>query len=495
MKAKLNILMVFPEVAPFARTGEIGDVGGALPKALKDMGHDVRVITPQYRSINERKYVLRDVIRLQNIDIKLGSKKVTIDVKSAFIPNSKVQVYFIDYKPFFFREGLYSNASTGKSFPDNDKRFILFSKGALKTLNKLQWQPDVIHCNDWQSGLIPFFLKTIYKDDPFFKKTFTLFTVHDLNSQGDFDRQCFDSMAEGEDTIFPEEEIQHNGRVSFLKAGIVYADSVNTIRENYSQKDLPERTDQDLLKEVSQWRKDKIHHIANGIDYSIWNPESDSLIQKSYTLGDLKDKEENRRALLENQGLPFVPDVPIVGILSDFSDQAGLDLLRTVLDDMMKMNIYFIFLGNADKSLLQFLKKNQKKYTKRFSIISSDDDALVHLFVAGTDILLFPSVSRAMETSRFFCLKYGTVPVVFKPKGMTDTIQPFNANTGKGVGFDFQDHNARQLVNTVKKAVRTYGDQKIWLKIMKNSMREDFSWQHSSKRYVQFYNKCIAKRK
>ena len=495
MKGKLNILMVFPEVAPFSRTGEVGDVGGALPKALKDMGHDVRVITPQYRSINERKYVLRDVIRLQNIDIELGSKKVTIDVKSAFIPNSKVQVYFIDYKPFFFREGLYSNASTGKPFPDNDKRFILFTKGLLSTLNKLQWQPDVIHCHGWQSGLIPFFLKTIYKDDSFFKKSFTLFTIHDLHLQGDFDRACLDSMAEGEESDFQNNEIEHNGKVSFTKAGIVYADLVNTIRGSYSRENRSRWEDRDFMEEVLGWRKENIFHVANGIDYSVWNPESDSMIQKTYTIDDLKDKEENKRALLESQGLEYTPEVPVVAMLLDISDQAGLELLRSVFDEMMKIDMYLILLGNADKSLLQFLKKNQKKHAKRLCILTSYDDALIHALVAGADILLFPAVSGSTETSRYFCLKYGTVPVVFRHKGMTDTIQPFNPDTGKGFGFIFQEHNARHFVNTLKKTVRAYGDEKIWVKIMKNGMREDFSWHHASKKYIQLYNKCIAKRK
>ncbi|MCK4830001.1 glycogen/starch synthase, partial [bacterium] len=218
MKRSLKILMVFSEIYPFAKTRDLSDVGGSLPKALKEMGHDVRVITPQYRVTNERKYVLRDVIRLQNINVPMGKKTLCVNVKSAFLPNSKVQVYFIDYKPFYFREGIYNNPKSGVPYSDNDKRFILFSKVVLKTLIKLQWQPDVIHCNDWQSGLVPFFLKTVYKEDPFFSKTYSLFTVHDFECQGNFNLDCKSDIAMDLQGGEFDKGIQLNGKCNFLKA-------------------------------------------------------------------------------------------------------------------------------------------------------------------------------------------------------------------------------------------------------------------------------------
>lgn len=266
MKSKLNILMVFPEIAPFIRTGEVGEVGGSLPKFLKEMGHDVRVITPQYKATNERKYILRDVIRLQNIEVPLGKKSVQINVKSAFLPNSKVQVYFIDYKPFFFREGVYADPKNGKAYVDNDKRYILFSKGVLETLTKLQWQPDIIHCHDWQSGLIPFLLKTKTKNDVFFQKTFSLFTVHDFTEHGNFDRACLSDIGINGDFIFKGSGLDLGGKCSFLKAGIQYADSVNTVSETYAQEIQKNTNNQKGILETLNKRKDKFQGIVNGVD-------------------------------------------------------------------------------------------------------------------------------------------------------------------------------------------------------------------------------------
>lgn len=496
MKGKLKILMVFPEVAPFVKTGEIGDVGGALPKALKEMGHDVRVITPQYRTINERKYILRDVIRLQNIDISLGGENVCIDVKSAFLPNSKVQVYFIDYKPFFFKEGLYADSKSGKNYADNDQRFILFSKGVLKTLIKLQWQPDVIHCHDWQSGLIPFFLETVYRDDPFFGKTFTLFTIHNLNLQGNFNPKCISYMVEDSQSDIPADTIKFQEQCSFLKAGVVYSDIVNATNEKYSQKVAFQLNGKNHGENILLWRKDKaIHSVANGIDYSVWNPELDQLIAETYSISDLDGKEENKQALLKNQGLPVSPKIPVIGMLSHLMDQAGMDLVQNCFNELMKMGVYFIFLGKGDKSFRQSLGQIHKKNTDRVGVNFSHDESLNHLLIAGADILLMSSNHTILESNKLYCLKYGTIPIIYFPKGSEEIIRPFDSETGKGAAFIFKGFDRRQFLKAVKRAVRTFEDQKLWLKIMKNGMREDFSWHHSSKKYIKLYLKCISKKK
>lgn len=495
MKGKLKILMVFSEVAPFAKTGRVGEIGGALPKALKEMGHDVRVITPQYRVTNERKYVLRDVIRLQNIEVPLGKETIQINVKSAFLPNSKVQVYFIDYKPFFFRDGLYSDPKNSKDYSDNDKRFILFSKGVLETLTKLQWQPNVIHCHDWQSGLIPFLLKMVYKDDPFFYKIFSLFTIHNFAFQGNFDPECTSDIGVDGDFVFPRSGLDFHGKCSFLKAGIVYADVINSVSEQYALEAQCSSDSKYGMEEVLKTREASLYNVVNGIDYSVWNPDVDKFIPEKYNINNLSGKEGNKRALLERHGLPFCRKTPIIAMISNLTAQDGLNLVRNAFDDLMRMNIYFILLGAGDKSYHRFFEQMSKKYADRVGINLTYDDSLAHLIEAGADIFLIPSMHGHGGLIPLYSLKYGTVPVVCETEGVTNSVQPFDPETGKGMGFVFHDSDVGHMLKIIKLAVQTFEDRKIWLRIMKNGMREDFSWSVSSKKYVQLYSKCISKKK
>lgn len=495
MKGKLKVLMVFSEVAPFTKTGVLGDVGGSLPKVLKEMDHDVRVITPQYRVINERKYVLRDVIRLQNIEVDLREETLKINVKSAFLPNSKVQVYFLDYKPFFFREGLYTDLKSGKDYQDNDRRFILFSKGVLETLKKLQWQPDVIHCNDWQTGLVPFFLKTIYKKDSFFERTFSLLTIHTFDLQGNFNPACISDMGVDENFSLAKSGIELNGQCSFLKAGITYADMLNTISETYAQEVQSSPEYGFGMGDVLRTREEDFCGVVNGVDYSVWSPDVDSRIPQKYNISDLDGKEENKRILLEKYGLPFFKERAVIAMISQLTEQKGLDFVRDTFKDMMRQDIYFILLGDGDNSYHQFFEQVRKKYPNRVGVNFSFDDSLAHLIEAGADILLMPSKYEPCGLTQLYSLKYGTVPVVRATGGLVDTIRAFDPETGKGTGFLFYDSDAKDMLKVIELAVRTFKDRRTWLRIMKNGMREDFSWRTSAKKYVQLYGKCISKNK
>ena len=304
MKSKLRILFLSSEVSPFAKTGGLADVSRSLPKALFEMGHDVRVMMPKYGPISERKYILREVIRLKKIPIKVGKKGHITNAKSAFIPESKVQVYFLDYKPFFGRPELYVDPKTGKDYADNAERFMLFSKAVLETIKLLHWQPDVIHCNDWQTGMIPWLLKHDYADDEFFQNTKTLFTVHNLAYQGSFDKSIAGKIGLPLNTDDDSEFVIYD-RINFLKTGLVCADGITTVSPTYA-KEI--QSDEELsagLGEVLQERKKDIFGILNGADYSIWNPETDDLIPAKYSANDLASKIENKKALAKAANLPF----------------------------------------------------------------------------------------------------------------------------------------------------------------------------------------------
>jgi len=494
MKGKLNILMVLSEVAPFLRTGDVGELGAGLPKALKDLGHDVRVITPQYRGINERKYILRDVIRLQDIEVPLGNKKIQINVKSAFLPNSKVQVYFLDYKPFFFRQGIYSDTKTGKPFSDNDQRFILFSKGVLKTLTKLQWQPDVIHCHNWQTSLIPFFLSRVKKDDPFFAKTNSLLTIHDFSEQGVFDSSCVKLMDLEETNESEVNNLNFNGKCIFLKTGIVYSNGINTISERYAQDLLGDPKSIKDLQPVLKTKRNRLPSVPYGIDDTVWNPETDSLLNEKYNMRDFEGKTGNKKSVLENYEMGSKDNWPLIAMIATFTENKGVDLVKDALEELLKLDILFILFCKPSSSYQKYFESAQKKYKHRFAVDFSLNDASMHRLFAGADMVLVPSKHESGGFNQLIALQYGSVPIVRETGGLADRVHPFNASTGKGNGFVFKDLKAKPLLKAVKEAVKKYNDPKIWKKIVKNGMREDLSWRNPAKKYIQLYSKCASKK-
>jgi starch synthase len=495
MKSTLKILMAYSEISPFSKTGGLGDVGGALPKALKELGHDVRLITPQYRVVNERKYILREVIRLQNIEIPVGreAQACPINVKSAFLPGTKVQVYFLDYKPFFGREGLYTDPATGKDFPDNAARFALFCRGSLETLKKLQWQPDIIHCNDWQTGLIPFFLKTHYRGDPFYSGICSQMTVHSFAFQGNFGPSWVSKLGLNPSDFYPGSPIENHGQISFLKAGIEYADVINTVSETYARESLSSSEFGCGMEGVLKVRKRDYSGILNGADYQVWDPMKDSRIPKVYGPNTLEAKEENKKALCEQFGLPYDAKRPVVATISRLTDQKGFNLIRDAYEDLMRTGAYYVLLGLGDTAYQRFFEKMKKKYPDQTGINYSFDETLSHLIMAGADMFLMPSSFEPCGLTQLYGLKYGTVPVVRKTGGLADTVEPVDPATGKGTGFVFEKAVPEVMMAALRQAVQTFADKKAWLKIMKNGMKQDYSWAQSARKYVQGYSKCMSK--
>ena len=328
MAKSLNVLFISSEVEPFAKTGGLADVSGALPKSIKQFEHEIRVMMPRYGLIDERKANLHDMARLREIPVPVGTRLFPASVQSSFIADNhtKVQVYFLDSSPLFGRSGIYVHPDSKAEYPDNDERFIFFCRGVLEVLKVMGWQPDIIHCNDWHTGLVPAYLKTVYADDEFYRDTKTVFTIHNMAYQGVFPASAFPKTLLP-DRLFSLDGLEAYGNLNVLKAGLVFADAITTVSEGYAREIMSSDEYGCGLQDVVKTRKDDLVGILNGIDYTVWNPAVDTQIPHRYEPRSLDLKVENKKALLAEMKLPFESEIPVIGMISRLADQKGFDLI------------------------------------------------------------------------------------------------------------------------------------------------------------------------
>lgn len=492
---KLKILFVTSEAVPFVKTGGLADVSAALPKVLTEMGHEVRLIIPKYGAVDERKFKVHDIIRLKDISVKIGDKDVIFSLKSCFLPGvrTRVQIYFLEnYEYFGNRNSLYVDPKTGKDYQDNDERFILLNRAVLEMIIKLGWTPDIIHLNDWQCGLVPAYAKTIYKDSAGFDKLRILFTIHNLAYQGKFPQSSFKKTSLPESLNSEKKGIIHQGKLNFLKSGLLFSNAINTVSETYA---LEIRTKDEFgegLKDVLAKRKDKLFGIVNGIDYNSWNPEKDKLIPFNYSIKNLDKKVENKIYLLERFGLKYDPNIPLIGVISRLYESKGIDLIQKTFNDLMKLNIQFILLGTGDFKYHTFFEKMSFKYSDKFSCYLGFSDELAHLIEAGSDMFLMPSKYEPCGLNQMYSQVYGTIPIVRETGGLADTVQKYNDKTGEGTGFVFKKYEADEMISEIKRAIKVFANKDSWQKLMKNAMKQDFSWNVSAKKYIDLYRKILS---
>ena len=494
MAKPLNVLFVSSEVEPFAKTGGLADVSGALPQTVKQLDHEIRVIMPRYGCINERKSKLHEMLRLKEIPIPVGHRSYSASVKSSFIVNnhSKVQVYFLDNEHLFGRTGLYVHPETNKDYADNDERFIFFCRGVLEVLKKLGWSPDIIHCNDWPTGLIPAYLKTIYHDDPFYKETRSVFTIHNMAYQGIFPHAAFAK------TLLPtglasDDHVLTKGNLNFLKTGLTYADALTTVSEKYAEEISGSEEFGCGLQDVALRRKKDLTGILNGIDYTQWDPTADELIPKRYDSKSYELKAENKKALLTRVKLPFHPSTPVIGIISRLADQKGFDLIGEIMEEMMGLDLQLVVLGTGDKRYHDLFEKAHKRYPDKLAAELVFDNGLAHLIEAGSDMFLMPSRYEPCGLNQIYSLRYGTIPIVRATGGLDDTIDDFDPAKGTGTGFKFTNYDSKELLDVIKRAVHTFADQSAWRKLARSGMAKDFSWEASAKKYIQLYRSLTKK--
>jgi starch synthase len=492
---KLKILFVSSEVFPFVKTGGLADVSSALPQMLSELGHEVRIVIPKYGAVDDRKFKIHEIVRLKDLQVKIGDKDVIFSLKSCFLPGPRVrvQIYFLDNQEYFgSRNSLYIDPKTGKDYTDNDERFILLSRSVMELIIKLGWIPDVIHLNDWQCGLIPAYLKTVYKDQEGFDQFKTLFTVHNLAYQGEFPVTTFKKTGLPKELESVSKGIVHNGKINFMKSGLMFADVINTVSQTYANEIRTKEEYGEGLKDVLAKRKDSLFGIVNGIDKNVWNPEKDKQIPANYSAKNIEEKLTNKKELAERFNLPFDENIPIIGLISRLFDSKGLDLIQKAFADLLKLDVQVVLLGTGDQKYHALFDKMASKYPKKFASYLGFSDELAHLIEAGSDMFLMPSKYEPCGLNQMYSLAYGTVPVVRETGGLADTVIKFNDKNEEGTGFVFKKYDAEEMIKEIKRAVKVFEDKKTWLKIMRAGMKIDFSWDVSAKRYIELYKTILA---
>jgi len=477
----MHIAFAASECVPYSKTGGLADVVGALPPALAALGHQVTVYTPLYRQtkLAQAKTVLRSVT-------------VPFDDRYRFCSivdggtHSGVQFYFVDYPPYFDREALYGTSAG--DYRDNAERFALFSRAVLEA-SKFLGRPDIFHCHDWQTALIPVLLRTVYLEDPAFQDVASVFTIHNMGYQGLFPPEILPLLMLPWD-LFTITKLEFYGNVNLLKGALNFADYVTTVSRKYSQ-EIQTAEYGFGLEGVLRARSSTVTGILNGVDYREWSPESDKYIAARYSGQDLSGKRLCKADLLREFGVSSEDArPPVIGIVSRFAAQKGFDLIAQVMDRLAREEMIVVALGSGDREYQDMFQRLSKQFPQKIAVKIAYDNALAHKIEAGSDMFLMPSKYEPCGLNQIYSLRYGTVPIVRATGGLDDTIENWDPRTQKGTGFKFTGYTGEALLATVRTALQAFQDRSGWEKLMRNGIAKDFSWNASAKEYVRVYERA-----
>ena len=478
----LKVLFLSSEVAPFAKTGGLADVAGALPGALKKLGLDVEVALPFYREVVRGGFSTHEIIK--DLRVPLGKRHYNASIFQT-MADGGVPVYLVEREDMYDRSNLYGDL--WGDYYDNLARFTFFTQAVFKLMEKSDVKADIIHCHDWQTGLIPAFIKGPYSGSDALRGVKSVFTIHNIGYQGIFPAEDFYITGLPASDFFSQEGMEFWGNFSLLKAGIVYSDAITTVSPRYSREIKTSEYGMGM-EGILQSKEESLSGILNGVDYATWNPAVDRHIPVKYASGTLEGKIQCKEALLRETGLSYsIKREPLVCMISRLDLQKGVDLFIKILNEMLKMDIKILILGSGRSEIEDELMKVSKGNEDRFTLRLGFDEALAHRIIAGADIFLIPSRYEPCGLTQMYALKYGTIPVVRATGGLDDTISEHNPRTGKGNGFKFDAYEPEEFLAAVKRAVGLYGDRNKWIKLMRIAMEEDFSWERSAIRYMELY--------
>jgi starch synthase len=489
MSKPLSILFVTSEALPYVKVGGVADVSYSFPLALRDIGHDARIMVPKYGSVSERRNRIHEINRLRDIPIPLGKHSDPATIKSSSInnPRAKVQAYITtSQKHFDSKKGIYNDVKTGKPYPDNHERFIFFSRSVIETCMILGWFPDIIHCNDWQTALIPTLARTTFSKE--FKKTKFVFTIHNFNQQGEFSEKEFDITG-----LNPKvkAELIHKKMINLVKGALIHSDYITTVSTTYAQEILKDKQHSNELNIVLSKYSRKFKGILNGIDTWGWNPQTDAFITKKFASDFNEYKQSNKKSLLNKFGLIYSEDTPVIGMVSRLDELKGIPLLISAIDKLLQENIQMVILGDGIPEIKNKLKDISTKYPKKLKIKFGYDEILAHLIEAGSDMYLMPSELEPCGLNAMYSLAYGSVPIVRATGGLNEIVKEFKPESKKGNGFTFTNYKSTDLINAVKKALTLFKNKNIWDILVQNGMNGDYSWSKSVKKYDEIYRDII----
>jgi starch synthase len=467
----LQVLMVAAEAVPFAKAGGLGDVLGALPRALESLGIRTTLAIPRYRAIDLEKFGFAPV----------GGP----DVHHALVPDSAVEVFLIGNNHYFDRDGIYFDTETGKDYSDQADRWIFFQR-AVMDFFRTRPAPDILHCHDHQTALIPAYLRKFYRDS--FPSTRSVFTIHNMGYQGLFPREAMLRAGFDDAEFYPTSPFEFYGMFNFMKVGITYSDAITTVSETYAREIQSSKEYGYGLEDVLKERSNALIGIRNGIDVELWNPTKDKLIPANYTALDLSGKLKNKHALFDKFGLNKEhPEWPVLAMISRIDIQKGFDLVVSVLDYLLAKDLYFVLLGSGNKETEGYLRTIIERHRGKAGMRFEFDNGSAHLVEAGADIFLMPSKYEPCGLNQMYSLRYGTVPIVRATGGLADTVHEYDPFTGTGTGFCFQEYDPEPFRAAIDRALALWPDRNAWRHLMRNGMQQDFGWKESAKRYVELY--------
>ena len=483
---KLSVCLLASEATPLSKTGGLADVSAALTKYLHSVGHDVRLFTPLYKSIDRVKIGARPLDGLQDFEVPVGAHRYRFSVLQALLPGTPAAVYLFDCPVLFNRATLYTTDA------DEHLRFLAFTRAAFIACQRMNWAPNILHCNDWHTAFGPLFLKALYDTDPLFKGTRSVLTIHNIGYQGAFSATAVGDVGLGPKSYLLHQDELKAGHINPLRHGIMYADAITTVSPTHAREICTDQYGMGLQDSLRQ-RGGALSGILNGVDYDEWDPRRDRHIPKHFDPDTLEVKGELKRELIERLKLTLSPEVPLGGIVSRLASQKGFELMFESLPQIMEWREFgLVVLGNGEPKYEAFFTQLQGKFPGRVHFHRGYDEGLSHWIEAACDLFIMPSLYEPCGLNQMYSLRYGTVPIVRKTGGLADSVEHYNPDTGVGTGIVFNDFNTEALEWGLNTALDLYAAPTHWQRMVRNGMRKDFSWERQGELYVKLFMNLLG---